>query len=188
MADTWFTSDTHFGHRAMVEREWRPQFATVAEMDEALIENWNETVTPGDTVWHLGDVGLGHDAHILGCVRRLNGTIHLVPGNHDSVWPGHRQAHKFQQQWLEEFDSIQPYARRRIAGQNVMLSHFPYDGDHQDFERFSQYRLRDEGLALIHGHVHKEWQVRGRQVNVGVDVWDLRPVHLDQLAQLVEKF
>lgn len=28
----------------------------------------------------------------------------------------------------------------------------------------------------LHGHVHEKWRVLGRQVNVGVDVWDYRPV------------
>ena len=30
-------------------------FASLAEMDDALIRRWNEVVRPGDTVWHLGD-------------------------------------------------------------------------------------------------------------------------------------
>jgi calcineurin-like phosphoesterase family protein len=34
---------------------------------------------------------------------------------------------------------------------------------------------------LVHGHVHGSWQVSGRQVNVGVDVWDWRPITDDQV-------
>lgn len=36
----FFTSDTHFGHEAIIRHCGRP-FASVAEMDEALIARWN---------------------------------------------------------------------------------------------------------------------------------------------------
>ena len=52
---TFFIADPHFGHKAVIEYENRP-FASVEEMDEALIDNWNNTVTKHDIVWLLGDV------------------------------------------------------------------------------------------------------------------------------------
>ncbi len=184
----WFTADSHFGHKAMAadpetgRAGWRP-FATVAEHDEAMIEAWNRRVRPGDQVWHLGDVGLASSTHILGCVDRLHGTKHLITGNHDAVWPGHRKAYLHQKRWLQTFDSVQAFARRRIAGHDVMLSHFPYlgGGDHTGEDRARQYRLIDEGRWLLHGHVHGEWARRGRQLNVGVDVRDWAPISLAEI-------
>jgi calcineurin-like phosphoesterase family protein/diadenosine tetraphosphate (Ap4A) HIT family hydrolase len=187
VADVWFTSDTHFGHRAMIDRGWRPQYASVADMNADLIDRWNTSVRPADTVWHLGDWGLGPAAEHLAILARLHGTIHLVTGNHDKPWPGNRDAHKHQAAWIRAgFASVQAFARRRIAGQQVLLSHFPYEGDHTGQDRADQYRLRDLGLPLLHGHVHDEWRIRGRQLNVGVDVHDFRPVHLDEVAHLLE--
>lgn len=52
-------------------------------------------------------------------------------------------------------------------------------------ERYPEYRLRDTGKPLLHGHVHDAWRVHGRQINVGLDQWDLRPVSLDTLVVLV---
>ncbi|WP_258934193.1 hypothetical protein [Nesterenkonia pannonica] len=50
---TFFTSDHHFGHANIIRYCDRP-FADVAEMDEAMIDRWNETVSPDDEVWVLG--------------------------------------------------------------------------------------------------------------------------------------
>ena len=50
----WFTADTHFGHGGALGLFRRP-FPSVAAMDAALVERWNATVAPADTVWHLGD-------------------------------------------------------------------------------------------------------------------------------------
>lgn len=85
MRDIFFTSDTHFGHDNIRSHCNRP-FASVEEMDEAMIRRWNETVGVADIVYHLGDFAWRiqpHMAQIL--VGRLNGDIHLVPGNHDRI-------------------------------------------------------------------------------------------------------
>ncbi len=44
----YFTADTHFGHENVIRFCGRP-YATAAEMDEALIENWNSRVKGNDT-------------------------------------------------------------------------------------------------------------------------------------------
>lgn len=186
MSDVWFTADTHFGHRAMAAtgKGWRP-FATVEEHDEHLIEQWNKVVRADDQVWHLGDVGMVSEGETLAIIGKLNGLKHLIAGNHDPVWPGHRAAHQHQRRWLSVFDSVQTFARRRIGrGEYFMLSHFPYAGDHTVDERYAQFRLRDEGAWLVHGHVHDSWDVRDRQVNVGVDVRNWRPVNLSELVEI----
>jgi calcineurin-like phosphoesterase family protein len=82
MTETWFTSDTHFGHKKILEyeKEARP-FETVEEMNEHLITAWNETVNPKDIVFHLGDFAFG--AVNVAIADRLNGHKRLIMGNHD---------------------------------------------------------------------------------------------------------
>ena len=82
----YVVSDTHFGHRKVIEFEAvnRP-FKTIEDHDRELVERWNATVRKEDTVWHLGDVFFGgREAH--GILAALNGVKRLVLGNHD-VYP-----------------------------------------------------------------------------------------------------
>ena len=76
-------SDTHFGHANIIKYCNRP-FRDTTEMDEAMIKNWNETVSNNDVVLHLGDFGLGSKEYIASIVKRLNGKKILIMGNHDN--------------------------------------------------------------------------------------------------------
>jgi len=81
--NSFFTADNHFGHEAIITMSQRP-FATVEEMDEAMIANWNAVVSRGDNVWHVGDFAHRIDAKRKRAIfGKLNGSKHLVPGNHD---------------------------------------------------------------------------------------------------------
>lgn len=53
----FFTSDTHFGHNNIIKLSNRP-FSSVEEMNEGLIERWNDVVGAEDIVYHLGDFSL----------------------------------------------------------------------------------------------------------------------------------
>lgn len=53
-------------------------------MDEAMIKNWNETVSNKDVVIHLGDFGLGSKEYLGSIIKRLNGKKILIMGNHDN--------------------------------------------------------------------------------------------------------
>ena len=56
MSEIFFTSDTHFGHGNILELcpTTRP-FASAEEMNDVIVERWNEKVGKKDTVYHLGD-------------------------------------------------------------------------------------------------------------------------------------
>ena len=79
MSKTYFTSDLHFSHKNIAKfcPQFRP-FDNVEQMDEFLIQTWNETVTPEDTVYNLGDFSFAQDhKQIERVLSRLNGQHHL---------------------------------------------------------------------------------------------------------------
>jgi calcineurin-like phosphoesterase family protein len=200
-ARTFYTSDLHFGHRlvagkrgfgSVIEhteiidgepvafRRTDVSPEQVAEHDAALIASWNRTVSPGDKVWVLGDVTLYGILDVIERVSQLYGDKHLILGNHDEAHPAHRGSHKKLALYRGVFESVHTMESVRLEGQDVLLSHFPYDGD-READRFTQWRLRDEGLTVIHGHTHLPGQLsrsdRGSlQIHVGLDAWDMKPV------------
>ena len=185
MATLWMTSDSHCGHKTRMPA--LRGFSSIEEHDDVIAQRWNKVVKKNDIVIHFGDVGCGcRDTYILDWVRRLNGEIHLIAGNHDAPWPGHRDAHKHQKRWLEVFASVQAYGRRRVNKQSIMMSHLPYFGDHTEQQRYPEWRLPNTGALLLHGPVHDKWLVNENQINVGMDVWKLRPVMFDELVEFAK--
>ena len=77
----FFTSDLHFGHANVIRFDGRP-FETVEEMNEELIRRWNAKVDKGDLVYVLGDM-IWRMQDCASVIRRLNGQIILIKGNHD---------------------------------------------------------------------------------------------------------
>lgn len=157
----FFTSDTHFGHGGARALYRRP-FASVAEMDQAMLERWNAVVRPEDEVWHLGDFALGRtETAVASLLARLNGRKHLIIGNNDG--PGTTA----QPGWA----SVRHYAEIDVEGSGLVLCHYA----------FRTWNNMGRGWLNLHGHSHGRMKPQTRQFDVGVDVWDFRPVTLAQL-------
>lgn len=193
MPNIFFTSDLHFGHSRVAEIRG---FASLQDHDDTLAARWAETVGPKDIVWVLGDIAASSPSYALDVIRKLPGEKHLILGNHDRAHPMHRNAYRWQWPYLAgnsgAFQSIAQSARRRIEGQEVLLSHFPYDRDRGEI-RYRQWRLRDEGLPLLHGHTHSSEKVGlsarwTPEFHVGVDAWDFTPVPLETIAGLLRRY
>lgn len=199
MSRVFFTSDPHLEHDLVACLRG---FSTSEAHDAELAYRWDATVRPEDDVWVLGDVCVGGSAltkRALAWIGQRPGVKHLVPGNHCRVHPHHRDSHRWQRTFMElAFESVQPFARRRIDGQDVLLSHFPYAGDSGGGpDRYTQYRLPCEGLPIIHGHTHSrsrfsqvDYHIDGvtrlvPQVHVGLDAWDLTPAPLEAVAEIL---
>ena len=81
----FFTSDTHFNHFNICKYCHRP-FTSRSEMNEALIDNWNSKVPENGIVIHCGDFMLAKDTkEYFPFLKKLNGNIILVRGNHDVI-------------------------------------------------------------------------------------------------------
>lgn len=175
---TYFTSDTHFGHRAIIEYSKRP-YADVPAMNEGLIANWNAVVKPEDKVYHLGDFAMGPKNLHKSYLERLNGYKILVRGNHD------QKADKML--WMG-FNEVHPHKFEIINGLNVYMAHIPISNDpYQNREGGRAYPVEFTPEPPPHdiwlcGHVHNAYKRVGNVINVGVDVWDYRPVTFEQLV------
>lgn len=186
----FFTSDQHFGHTNILSYCPIRKFATVDEMNEGLVNHFNARVSKGDVTYHLGDFSLSL-ANMQTYLPRLNGTHHLICGNHDKCHPTGKKPEK-RQKFEEEykkagFVTIQTELSLTLDGVDFYLCHFPYTGDHTDVDRFQKYRPKDLGMILLHGHVHELYKVKDRCINVGVDVWDLNPVESTELVRLAKE-
>lgn len=82
----FFIADTHFGHKNIIHYENRP-FKDVNEMDEKMITNWNEIVSPEDEVFVLGDFSAYDFGKSSEICKNLNGYKTLIMGNHDEKEP-----------------------------------------------------------------------------------------------------
>lgn len=163
----FFTGDTHFGHGGARGLFRRP-FASTAEMDEAMIRAWNDVVGERDVVWHLGDFAVRpSSARLDALLGALAGTKHLLIGNNETestlAHPG--------------FASVQHYAEMELDGRQLVLCHYPF----RSWNRMAQRAIN------LHGHCHGRLKPMTRQIDVGVDVWDFRPVTLDAIRDALRR-
>jgi len=158
-------------------------------MNAVLVANWNAVVGPHDTVHVLGDVVMGQQEESMPLFGQLVGNKIVYPRNHDRCWYGHGQrALCLEQEYLNAgFDAIrQGPLTITVGDREVLVCHLPYQGDSGETERHGKFRPLDEGMWLLHGHVHDKWRQQGRLVNVGVVIWDFTPVAEEAIARLMD--
>jgi calcineurin-like phosphoesterase family protein len=159
----WFTADTHFGHGGAIGRFKRP-FKSAAEMDEAMVVRWNEVVAREDQVWHLGDFAYRCSGErVAALLQRLHGHKHLIAGNND------KDATLAAAEWA----SVDTYAELECDGVRLVLCHYP----------FRTWDGMYKGSLNLHGHSLGKLKRIRHQVDVGVDVWDFRPISVATIVK-----
>lgn len=171
MADIYWTSDTHFGHRNIIKYSKRP-FATadeiardeihpeaVEKMDAHMIAQWNGVVQPEDTIYHLGDFSFHRDHEkSQRILDRLNGHKHLCPGNHDSDMATR----------LRGWESVAHYRELRVEGRNIVMLHYG----------MRVWNRSHKGALQFYGHSHGTLPGNSQSLDVGTDCWNYTPVGL----------
>ncbi|MEE9964728.1 MAG: metallophosphoesterase family protein [Propionicimonas sp.] len=185
MGEIRFVGDPHLGHRLVADLRG---FASVDAHDHHILSAMAAVATPETIWWHTGDEAFDGWQGRITAFSAIPGTHHLVLGNHDRAFPSNSNAHLQLAGYQEVFASVQLSARISYAGIKVLISHFPYDGDTEgrEEERFEQWRLRDLGRTLIHGHTHSSQRIshsaRGTlQIHAGLDAWNLKPPTIHDL-------
>jgi calcineurin-like phosphoesterase family protein len=162
----YFTSDTHFGHKAMVERFGRP-FSSIDEMDEELIRRWNEVVPQNGHIFHLGDVSFRKQAETAAILARLNGVKYLIEGNHDHL---NRLAYNHFQ-WAKDYYEL----KVEDTGDRLVLCHYA----------FQVWNRSHYGAWHLHGHSHGNLAPIGRRLDVGSDTHEWRPYTFAEVAEIM---
>ena len=168
----WFTSDTHFNHTNILKYEsiTRP-FATIEEMNETIISNWNKVVAEDDTIYVLGDFFMGMLDGIEPIYKRLNGKIILIRGNHDTK--GRIEIYKSLGIEVKDIEYIS------YKGRFFILCHFPIASE----EFMNMVRKDNSEVVCLYGHIHSnaaKGYVDGTY-HIGMDTNDLTPISLEQV-------
>ncbi len=170
----WIISDTHFNHANILNftdsktgARIRPQFSCVQEMNEIIIQRWNEVVRPGDEVYHLGDVVMGTDKETWMSKHwpRLMGKKNLIVGNHDDIKSLSSGG------W---FAKVQMW--RILPEFGLTLTHVPIHDS-------GLFRGAESGNQMlnVHGHIHQNLSPKGPYRNVSVEATNYYPVNIETL-------
>lgn len=152
----FITSDLHFGHTNIMKfcPDTRGHFRDVNHMNEEMIRIWNETVNPEDETFILGDVAFSNAAQSVAILRRLNGRMILIKGNHDSK-------NLKDVQFQRCFTSIHDYLEIDHTGNKLCMFHYP----------IMEWNRCHRGSIHFYGHLHQNpsglEHLRAR--NVGFD-------------------
>lgn len=187
----YITSDLHLGHHKICGIDGfcstRRHFATADAMNGEITRNWNSRVTNADTVYHLGDLCINlKPAEVYDLLMRLNGTVYLVKGNHDSsryfkyltnpdrnpVMPTTKQP---------KFQTIPMGTIIKRNGIQYYLTHYP--------QGLGQHRKTIRNLC---GHIHENAAHDANVLNVGIDSPEIgvrpfgQPVPLLEAMELLD--
>lgn len=161
----YFIADTHFGHSTVIRTCGRP-FRSVAEMNAAMIEQWNAAVGPDDRVFHLGDFCFKGSKLAKRILPELQGELVLIRGNHDTEG----------MMSLSRWSAVHDILEITSQGRRLVLCHYPM------LEWPGCFR----GAMHLHGHTHGRVPPTSARIDVGVDVWGFAPVALEQIIDRAE--
>ena len=189
----WVTSDQHFQNKniwAKYETATRP-FHSQEEHDNSMIDAWNSVVSPEDIVFVLGDFIMGAADGVQPILNRLNGTIYLIKGNHDTDNKIEQYLH-----YPEKVIAIEDYNILYYKGRFIVMNHYPVRGD-----TVRDNHLKNDGWKsateffgshyddsiYLYGHIHgnASYGIAGNQFHVGVDTNNLTPVLLDDIVDML---
>ena len=168
MSNVWFTADTHLGHSRIIDYCKRP-FKNHEEMDEALVQRFNEVLRPGDRLYHLGDVAWS-SFYLPAFTKRLNTkALYLIYGNHDKQKPRAYEEAGFI--WAKDYEKI------TLGSVPVILFHYP----------IRSWNFKGHGGVQLYGHCHGTLEPGlGRSMDVGVDTHNFYPYNWDEVYSLLK--
>jgi calcineurin-like phosphoesterase family protein len=168
MAD-FFTADLHFGHNNVInfkntDGTKARDFATVQDMEDAMVQMHNEIVKPTDKVYMLGDIAFNQRG--LDKVKQMNGIKILVKGNHDQLK-------------LNKYVDVFKDVRGCHVMNGLVFTHIPIHID--QLGRFG---------CNVHGHLHMNRVMQGDKIDprflcVSVEHTALKPIEFEDMVERI---
>ncbi|MEM7104968.1 MAG: metallophosphoesterase family protein [Bacteroidota bacterium] len=174
MKTIFFTSDHHFGHKNIIKYSNRP-FESVEEMDEIMIQRWNEKVDENDEVYHLGDFGLTSPSKLRKIQDQLNGKIYLIKGNHEKT----AEICHERFEWIKDYHELVIKDDTFEKGQQ-MIALFHYSMRVWNASHWGTYHL--------YGHSHGSLSDNPNSLSfdIGVDCHDFYPLSYEEVKDIMK--
>lgn len=178
----FFTSDPHFFHTNIIKYTNRP-FKSINEMNNTLIENWNNKVPPESVVIVIGDFAFGRCTphNVAEIVKSLNGNIILVEGNHDQV------SIQAQTQFNVFAEVYQTLDLRVVTQQENKDDYVDVNCNHYPGLTWNKAHF---GAWQAFGHVHSTEPIKGQSVfqyDVGMDGNNFTPISFQEFGQIITR-
>ena len=184
----YFTADTHFWHRAVIDFckrpvpniGWMNREEACTAMNDLLIARWNERIKPTDEVYHLGDFAFCGVQKATAILEQLNGRKYWVRGNHDHAL-ANKVGHFFE--WVKDYHVLRVHDKyldeeenEQQFHQSIVLMHFP----------ILSWENMAHGAWHLHGHCHGNLQdTGGMRKDVGVDTNNLYPYSYKEIKKIM---
>jgi calcineurin-like phosphoesterase family protein len=144
----------------------RFDFFNVEDMNQTIVNAWNEVVTADDTVYHLGDIAVfykqGSKEETLDILKKLNGNLILIKGNHDT-----RDFFKYLDKNNFEYrPGVQKFSFEDVG------SYFKYNRRQYYLTHYPFMMGIVSNIINLHGHIHHYSVGIKEDINVGIDSAD----------------
>lgn len=138
-------------------------------MDETLIAKWNAIVPVNGYVFHLGDVGLCSTVHLSHILKRLNGRIILIRGNHEK--PAMANSSRF--------ELIKDVYTLKLPNQSIFMSHYAH----------RVWNKSHHGVWHLYGHSHGTLEdlPNSCSFDIGVDCHNFSPLTYAQVGEIMQR-
>lgn len=138
-----YIADLHYGHKNALAFDNRP-YKNIDEMNDALINNWNAVVQPGDICYVLGDMFWCKCDEAIAVLDNLNGEKFLIKGNHDRCNDS---------RFVKKFVKVTDYMEVEDGEKHIVLCHYP----------IPCFKNHYYGWYHLYGHVHNSFEYQMMQ-------------------------
>ncbi|MGL5564257.1 MAG: hypothetical protein ACRDC4_00820 [Plesiomonas sp.] len=165
MSRTYFSSDWHLGHKNILR--WRPQFKSIGEHDNLIIDNHKKILTKRDILIVCGDVAFTKESlnriTEIQCAKKI-----LILGNHCTEGRGDITLEDL----MYVFDEIHSMKKGSYQKVGFWITHCPMHPSELRGKPFN-----------IHGHTHSVVIDDPQYINVCLEQTNYEPVWVEDLLK-----